>query len=272
MKHPGGRLVLVIPLLTAVSSLALLFLAITFGWFGEHTGTGSRFCEVSQPGLIKQPVNTWSNLGFVVAGLYMGSLLMRGTYGANANALTRSTFYAAFYTSLVVFVGPCSMAMHATETKLGGYFDLLSMYLIAAFITAFSIQRFCGLGWRTFTGLFIAVMAICLSAQEIPWRVPMVGHVGNLVFGIFIVITTVFEFLNTFVRKLDHQMRWGILSSASITTAFIIWNLSLTGCVCCDPYSVIQGHGIWHLLCAASLWFLFRYYVSENRKAATVEG
>ena len=57
------------------------------------------------------------------------------------------------------------------------------------------------------------------------------------------------------------------LSSLSIILAFVIWNVSLTGCPLCDPYSVIQGHAVWHLLCAVSLYCLFRYYVSENPEA-----
>lgn len=267
MNHPGGRPVFLIPLFTALTSLGLLFLAICGGWFGESTGTGSRFCEASQPGLIKQPVNTWSNLGFVAAGLCMARLLWVGRYGRNANALTRSRFFAAFFTSLVILIGPCSMAMHATETGFAGWLDVFSMHLMASFITGFAAQRFYGLRPRAFTGLFLAVMAVCLVAQELPWRIPVFGHAGNLVFGIFIFTGSVFEFLNTHVRRLDHRPLWGYLSAAAILTAFLIWNLTQTGCALCDPQSVIQGHGIWHLLCALSLVFLFLYYVSEKPKA-----
>lgn len=266
-RHPGGRLVFAIPLITALISLALLFLAIVCGWFGEWTHTGSKFCEASRPGLIKQPVNTWSNLCFVIAGLYMGRLLWCGRYAANVNSLTRSTFYAAFFASLVVFVGPCSMAMHATETHLGGYLDLLSMHLVAAFITAFSMQRFFRLGVRTFAGLFLAVMVVCLYAQTLTMRVPVVGHPGSLAFALFILTGSIFEALNVFVRGLRHEKRYGFLSAGAIIAAFLVWNLSLTGCALCDPHSAIQGHGLWHVLCAVSLCFLFRYYVSEQPQA-----
>ena len=114
-------------------------------------------------------------------------------------------------------------------------------------------------------------MTVCLVAQSLPWRVPVVGHFGSLVFGLLLVTGTIFEFLNTFVRRMNHRFLWGLLSAAAIVAAFVVWNLSLTGCVCCNPDSVIQGHGLWHLLCAVSLCFLFRYYVSENPHAASSE-
>lgn len=248
--------------------MILFFAAVRGGWFGEWNHTGSRFCEASQPGLIKQPVNTWSNLGFVAAGLFMSWRLWKGRYAQNANALTRSSFYAIFYSSIVIVMGPCSMAMHATETTLGGWLDVLCMHFIAAFITSYALQRFFSLGVVSFLAIFTLLIAGCLYSQSVPVRVPVVGGMGNLVFALLIVVTTVVEMLNSFVRRLHHRIVWGLLSSLTITVAFIIWNLSLTGCPLCNPHSIIQGHGVWHLLCALSLVFLFRFYVSETRDSS----
>ena len=51
-------------------------------------------------------------------------------------------------------------------------------------------------------------------------------------------------------------------SLAAILTAFVIWNATRTWL--CDPYSLIQGHAIWHLLDAVSAYLLYRYYASEE--------
>jgi hypothetical protein len=45
--------------------------------------------------------------------------------------------------------------------------------------------------------------------------------------------------------------------------AFTIWNLDQHGLVC-SPQSLIQGHAVWHLLGATSLWCTFLYYRSER--------
>ncbi|MBM6401120.1 hypothetical protein [Phycicoccus sonneratiae] len=60
---------LVVTGITAVVSLALVVLAARGGWLGPDVGRGDGFCEAAHPGWVRQPANTWSNLGFVVAGL-----------------------------------------------------------------------------------------------------------------------------------------------------------------------------------------------------------
>ncbi len=261
MTKPRSRLVFYIPLLTMLISMSLLALAIVNGWLGPAAHVGAGFGEAARPGLIKQPVNTFSNFGFVFAGLLIGWCLMRGTYSQNVNPLTQSTFYAAFFASLVVCLGPGSMAMHATETRLGGRFDMLSMYLVAAFLTAYAMERFFRLGWISFSMLFAAVVVTCVRVQNLPYSMPLVGYFGNFIFGFFITVGTVFEALNSFVRKRNHDVKWGALSLGFLLLAFLIWSLWGNHA---PTYSLLQGHGIWHLLCAVSTYCLFRYYVSEN--------
>ncbi|MEP6663038.1 MAG: hypothetical protein ABJC04_05170, partial [Verrucomicrobiota bacterium] len=51
----------------------------------------------------------------------------------------------------------------------------------------------------------------------------------------------------------------------SFGVALVFWNLWQTKSPLCDPHSLMQGHAVWHLLDALSLFFLFRFYVSEHR-------
>ena len=269
VPKPRSKLAFYIPLFVALISLTLFFLAVFNGWLGEAAHVGAGFGEASRPGLIKQPVNTWSNLGFVFTGLFIGWCLMHGAYSPNKNALTQNTFYSAFFASLVVWLGPGSMAMHATETHLGGRLDMLSMYLVAAFLAAYAIERFFRLSWISFSILFVAVVAVCLYVQNLPYRMPLVDYSGNFIFALFIILTAIFEALNSFIRKMNHDLKWGALSLGVILLAFVIWKISLLNNT--PSYSLIQGHGIWHLLCAVSVYCLFRYYVSENPSRAAAE-
>ena len=93
--------------LTAVVSLTLLALAVRFGWLGADVDRGADFCEAAA-GRVRQPVNTLSNLGFVVAGL------------AIAVRADRLPVLGTAYACLVVLLGPASMAMHATESRWAG--------------------------------------------------------------------------------------------------------------------------------------------------------
>ncbi len=258
-----NRIIFLFPLATAILTMAFLSLAILNGWFGEATGVGSVFCEADRPGLIKQPVNTWSNLGFIFTGLYIGWVLSQGKFNENSNSLTRKTFYAAFFSSLIVYLGPGSMAMHATTTAIGGFLDMLSMYLIAAFLLAYSVERFFKLKPLHFIIIFFSVVLISLwgNAQTFHF---IFDYFGNTVFAFFLGLAILFETLNIYIRKMQHESKWAFLSLGAMLLAFFVWNLWQNETSLCDPYSLIQGHGMWHVLNALSLYFLFRYYVSEH--------
>ena len=252
-----------IPLFVAISSLSAFFVAIWFGLFGPPQGVGAHFCEQSD-GWIKQPANTWSNFGFVLAGLTMAWQMSLGQFHHASNYFTRTQFTPIFFSSLTILLGPGSMAMHATLTRIGGALDLLSMYLICAFLSAYGIKRFFNIGNSAFTILFFFIIAVCEWAGMYKQPVPIFHHLGNVAFAIFIVLGITFEFLNTFVRKFLHQRKWGYYCLASFLAAFSIWNMCPNGSPLCDPHSIIQGHAIWHLLDALAVYFLFRFYVSEH--------
>jgi hypothetical protein len=266
VSQQNKKFIFLIPLATAITTLILFFTALVNNWMGEPVGAGANFCEAPHDGLIIQPFNTWSNLGFIFTGLFIGFALSKGAYSKNKNALTQKTFYATFFATLVVLLGPGSMAMHATTTSVGGYLDMLSMYLVAAFIAAYAIERFFSLSPLQFLIVFGSVVAICLYFQTLPYKIPVVGFMGSFIFAVFLIIGGVFETLNSFVRKMQHEIKWGIYSVVAMLLAFLIWNLSLSTSPYCDPSTIVQGHGIWHILNAVSVYCLFRYYVSEHKE------
>lgn len=257
-----NKYIFIVTLSVAAVSMGLFFVALVNGWFGAATGAGCRFCEASRPGLIKQPANTWSNLGFVVAGLTMAWQLSAGTF-RNNNSITRNAFYGTALSCLAVLLGPGSMAMHATTASSGGFFDMLSMYLVASFMVAYAAQRFFDWKFWHFALMFLLVLTTCLWANFQHYQI-IFSFFGNLAFAFFITLGVILELLNRYVRKKHHSSFWGWGALATLILAFIIWNVSKTGSPLCYPYSPIQGHAIWHLLDAAAVYGLFRFYASEQ--------
>jgi hypothetical protein len=138
---------------TAVVSGGLLAVAIGRGWLGVDVGRGANFCEAGRDWVVRQPANTFSNLGFVVAGLLIAwHAGARRPAGSHLAPPARSHLATAM-ACLVVLLGPGSAAMHATQSALGGHLDLLSMYLVAAFAAAYAATRWL----RGGTPLFAAI-------------------------------------------------------------------------------------------------------------------
>jgi len=103
-----------------------------------------------------------------------------------------------------------------------------------------------------------------------------VTYAGNLAFAGLLLITVVVEIRlwRRGGRRGDRQgvaevgrprteLRWGAGALGSILVAFAIWNA--TKSAWCDPDSWLQGHAVWHLLCAVSAYLMFRLWASERR-------
>ena len=89
-------------------------------------GEASRWCERVSDGPFREPVNTLSNLGFMVAGLY---ILYNLTNESSFNEFSGLNKITILYGVVVVYLGPGSMMMHGTNTEWGGWADNLSMVM-----------------------------------------------------------------------------------------------------------------------------------------------
>lgn len=248
----------------------MLALAVGHDWLGPDVDRGANFCETSDR-LVRQPVNTLSNLGFVVAGLMVAWRAGRPG-GLGTGTMARRPGLATAYACVLVLLGPASMAMHATESALGGYLDLTSMYLIAAFAVSYASMRRWHRGPGFLAALFVGVLVLCEVVGLYDGTVPVVTYSGNVAFALLLVTTLVLERQVARAGALALDTRWAWAAVATLAVAFAVWNTAKTGSPWCDPDGLYQGHAVWHLLGAVSAWLLFRLYVSERPAPAPPRG
>lgn len=66
-------------------------------------------------------------------------------------------------------------------------------------------------------------------------------------------------------RRSERQdLRWGLGAVAVFAGSFGVWHLGQQGSAWCDPHSLFQWHGVWHVGCAAAAYLLFRHYAAER--------
>jgi hypothetical protein len=246
----------------AVVTVGLLLAAARWGWLGPDVGRGDGFCEAARDSWIRQPANTASNLGFVLAGLAVA--WYAGRRGAVGGAMARLPWLATAYAVVVVLLGPASAAMHATQSALGGRLDMLSMYLIAGFALAYAVTRLVGGGAWVFAGWYAAVLVASELAENLGGHVPVVHHAGNLAFAVTIVAAVGVEVALWRRGETPQETAFGVAAVATLVTAFGIWNLAQNGTTFCHPESLLQGHAAWHLLDAVAAYLLFRHYAAEG--------
>lgn len=249
---------LLITAVTAFLAATALVLAIGYGWLGADVGRGANFCEAARDGLVKQPANTWSNAGFVIAGLAVAWHAGRATASPAVMSRSQATVYAC----VVSLLGPASAAMHATQSQWGGRLDMLSMYLVASFAAAYALTR--AFGRRQWlVPVFILLLISCEAVAQLPVQVPLIHFTGNAAFALLLIVALVTELRMAGRPGTDIDLRWGLAAVATMSSAFGIWIAAQHGW--CDPHSLLQGHAAWHLLDAVAAYLLFRMWRTERQ-------
>lgn len=244
--------------LTLLSMVAIWLLLSALGpdWsvYAPATCTATRcFCEFPRIGaLIMQPANSWSSYGYAFVGFLMIVLSQGRGWGSGFHKDAASWFGVT-----AIFVGLGSVLLHATLTLWGQFFDVMGMYLTSGFMLVSAVARWRNMSVRSAVLLYLGVVGGLLAVLY------LVPEVRRSLFAVVLIAAIALEMI--FARPLRHQVRvsyylLGILIKA---VAFTIWNLDQHGLVCA-PESLFQGHAVWHLLGATSLWFTFLYYRSER--------
>jgi hypothetical protein len=240
------------------------------GWPGEPSGciaVQDCYCEAFTGGIIEQPVNTLSNFGFVAVGMW---ILWRTSAARGKVARTRigrEPIYGLLYGSIGVFLGIGSMYFHASMTEWGGWIDLLSMHLFISYLLLYDVVvlRHRSTTWflRSFTAAN-TVLGVVLWVMD--------NGYGKFLFGALMVATLLFEVgLARSTSPVTRDRRWFWAGLAVYGSGQVIWLLSRDGAPLCDPDSLLQGHALWHLTSAATVFLLYRYLTSEQQKAGVAD-
>jgi hypothetical protein len=230
---------------------------------------GDCYCEAIGPGIAAQPANSWSNLGFAAIGLLV--LLDAGKRRLGTARIAVEDRYAVLYGAVGVFLGLGSFAFHGSMRAWGGYLDVISMHAFLAFMLAYDLARIHDRAWGWFFGWFGGLLAV-FSALVL-WLPP--EH-GKTLFAVFVGVTLLAEAAVSYPalrpwapRRIDpRRMPWFWAGLATFAVAFVIWNLSRTGGVWCDPESLLQGHALWHLLSGLSVGCFYLYLRGEGPEEA----
>jgi len=258
-----------IPCLVAGLSIGALVIVGLEGWLGPLGINAGGFCERFRDGIIKQPANTWSSLGFVAVGIWIGFTAMRDRAalrvagGPAPSRMSATNGYPVLYASLAVLLGPGAAAMHASTTDWAGVLDRMSMYVWIAFPVAYGLTRLRDLSGIGFVAIYLAIaLPFCL----------LIANDAVPISGDFVLGTLIFTLAATEVAigsELSGRRAWLVAATCAFLLAFGTWLPSRTGGAWCDPDSLLQGHAVWHLLCAVAVACIFAFYRSERARTKT---
>ena len=155
-------------------------------------GEASRWCERVSGGIFREPINTLSNLGFMVVGLYILYQLTNETSFNEFSGLNKITI---LYGVTVVYLGPGSMMMHGTNTEWGGWADNLSMVMYISIPWLYNCYKMSNWSVNTLLKVYFSIILIYAIMRG------MFGDgmgIGLNLFGVSIGLWVISEFLYKF--------------------------------------------------------------------------
>ena len=273
-------------------------------------GDASRWCERVAGGLFREPINTLSNLGFMVVGLFIFFIITSDDKDDNKNYFTGLTGVSILYASAAIFLGPGSMLMHGTNSLWGGWADNLSMIMYILIPWLYNIFRMSNWTVRRFLEIYFSIVVIYAVMRWISgWGLGINLELFSVSIGLWAISEFLFKFWSPLFRFLSgfvgfvvlalfgttpldvianfseywwvilfwipgllsnkkptttRTYKWYFLGMVAYFSAFIIWSTGVPDHALCRPDSLIQAHGIWHLLSAVATYCFFLHYRSES--------
>lgn len=280
---------------TAISTAAFLILdcyewpfeQISEDCYENYVTEPNCFCERPRgdgPGdvFVAQPVNTISNMAFVVVGLLIAlacdKQFPRRYWHPqqNDNPLTRTKAYGTLLACVVCLQGPGSAALHASLTEVGRSIDQFCMYLIGVYALLYcATRRRRAFPFSVFLALYITLASILLTMTIFSTNTML----KRIVFTLLLVLSLVVELYNRARSQMVlscigskerkesdvEDIRYAMAAFAAVAMGTGIWTLSKSQGPLCFPDSVFQGHAVWHVLTTTALGFIFLYFLSADK-------
>ena len=209
--------------------------------------------------------NTWSNLAYIVVGLYGVALGSRDLRQPRSDTfLVRTPALSLAFGAACCCLGIGSGLFHASLTRLGQQLDVASMYPPLMVMIAVGMGRWIPalrLGSRSLPTWPLLIVLVALASGLLfyyKWSMSSPNVLQSLV-GSLATLTLLARLCSS--RKLDG--RWLVASSAALVTAVFCRQLDIAGRFS-GPDAWAQGHALWHMLTALSLGCLYAFYRSES--------
>jgi hypothetical protein len=210
------------------------------------------FCEHIGLGFVRQPVDAYSNVIYVLVGLFIIFSLLFLTKNkikiSPYSNLPRRLIYVFAFSSILVGIG--SFMYHAGFTFFGEQMDDDSMYLVGSFLLLFNISHLKKISLKKFLLFYLLINLLC---EILIYIHPVVR---GALFGLLLISALSLENSLSKTTKIKKQIEYLTTAVKLFALAYFIWILDYTR-IFCHPYSLFQGHAIWHILTGISILFLF---------------
>lgn len=202
-----------------------------------------QWCEEKICGPIREPSNAFSNVSFLIIGIYI-----------IAHCSKKKFAHLRVLGIFSILIGLMSGVYHATSSFEGEVLDYSSMFLMSTYFVCANLARLyqwsgARLKWWAL-GIFVVSVGGILLLEV----------VGAIFFGLQLAFAFWLELLLWKRSVVNYGYRPFLLSSLLFAIAYLFWNLDRLK-ILCDPNNhILTGHAVWHILNAVAILFIYRFY------------
>ena len=237
-------------------------------WLDSDLKSRGPFAERVRGGIFRTRANTWSNLGYILVGLYILSFawwdVRRATSDKDSYVVRFPAMVGLFGVACII-LGLGSGLMHASMMPFGHKMDVFGMFFLFIALIALQWARwfpYVSLSkktiptWPMFGSGAIIVSAVLMSID----RRELGGDIAIL--GTLLFLMGVGVCIDLVKRSVLQQYRWLILAIITLAVAGCIQRLDVERRFT-NPDTWFQGHAIWHILTAVSFGSIAYFYRME---------
>ncbi|QJD78785.1 ceramidase domain-containing protein [Spirosoma rhododendri] len=207
-----------------------------------------------------QPSNTYSNLAYVFFGAFILLLANADSSrsgNARLNRLERFPALSVLVGGCFVYLGVGSAFFHASLTTIGQRVDMNATYglmLSLISVAVYHIFHTVRLNPRRQLIWVLIVLVVIAYFWLLAPRLP-----SSRLLPALIVALTLGMLIN-YVQFRRQRSLWLVLASVALTFIAIKIRTMDVQKINCDPYSILQGHAIWHLLTGLSSFCAYLFF------------
>ncbi len=232
----------------------------------HHSGYAER---IYSHDLFRTRANTWSNLAYVIIGLYgiaIGCHDLRRPRQVESGYLIQTPAMSLLFGVACCSLGAGSGFFHASLTRAGQQLDVATMYAPLLSLIALNVGRwvpsvpFGALRsgrptWPILCGLAVVVTLLLYFFK---WSMS-----ARSVLTTLIAIVSIFTSLDRSRTSRKMTISWLLLAGVALIAGVACRELDVAGRFT-GPDAWLQGHAFWHTLTALSLGCMYLYYRSET--------
>lgn len=221
-----------------------------YSWFERFGPANVKWCEETICSWTNEPANAWSNVAFFIAAflIYKKTPLKK-------------------YALSVFLMGLGSFFFHASNNYFSQIIDFVGMYVWACYLLNLNLLRlqwipekeknYWYFGWIVF---FTVLIPLC-RLIHFPYQNLIV------ILGLLIILT---ELKCAKVEKdLVKNYKPLLMTLVIIIIAETLSLLDLTRVICDPKNHFIQGHAVWHVLCALATYCSASFYTQVIKNETT---